>query len=1087
MRNNTVVAIITHRTSTLDTLPNALNQSEIGFASDANRLFIGNPNNPEMQTRTVFPYQNVEILTEFSELNNYVKYSYVNNIDTAAGETDRGNLIEQIPILIECSEYLVSETAKKVVLNGVEIDIPENTSLADLIGLINVKSEQSYVTASSVDDVSLYLFCTRPELIIGGSADILNVLGVPAEHKTLSEFLPQRKLVEKLDDTLYITDYGIKPNRGNDVSKELATALVGVYGRYPDAQFKREVFFPAGTYLLEGSNTGKDYSIPLLSGTNLRGEGIDRTIIQSDETLFDSYIFQSMDANHNYAGGIGYKSDGVAAENIILRDMTIICNSGKGVFLLRNTKNVVLQNVRVVGGSSGDTIKIYGDGGEGLSQDILIDGSKIERGNRALVIEKNTKNILVNNTMFSDSNENFVVVGTEEINDCNVRAVSFDNNIFTNSNSTTVLNQVYGGSEYITFTNSTFDKEVSEYTGSAPHPFNAEFNASGKNYTDTLDPTTDTRKVLQFRFRQPQWVYLDKLITSKGVLGINVRDNEEEIPVSEKQFLDVVVRTDTDATGAVSEKLDINVAGTPDVVDMNIVNNKGGLSVTADKNIVLDSTNGYIVAKSDIDLVDNALTNQSGIGNLTFKTTDDKIVVIEDVDPTKPYASRANNVGNAVVTVDMLNGSGYTYSYEIAAKDAQLSDGVVLVDDLATKYQDGLKLKSIELNFKTRNHLVKQYAVSDAVKYESGYEYYTGDVIKGEGATPAYYVATGDFTATYDTAVDGVAGGEALKLVGTDVVNGAKFVDILVEDAETNKFYAFGAIYDLTGKANQTIDCSRVDTFNTSVKNYAPFMTLNKGDIVEYQDNLYKAVNPTVDTVTAWDEVLPELDLTTATSVTKLEITTTNALDAGVIFSEVNEEGNAIYYKIVNGELSEIVEDKVSTAELIIQNGNPISEVNALTSLPFAGKNLNPVIAVVMEDLGVVSNASYVCTYKHLVDEVETEATLNSGVVKVFDPGYIKDDADARILWLHNPDKFEKLNTSVGYSYEITGANGVKTIAEKTTVEGGVSVDLTELNISKAKVYLRFFDSEQNLLQITETNYGLFSTFEVQIILEAYK
>ena len=273
MRNNTVVAIITHRTSTLDTLPDALNQSEIGFASDANRLFIGNPNNPELQTRTAFPYKNVEILTEFSNLTNYVKYSYMNNIDTVEGETDRGNLIEQIPILIVCSSYTPSAESKEVVLNGVSIQIPANANINEVVVAINAKSGESFVTASSINGESLFLFCTRPSLEIGGSADIMTILGIPADSQSLSELLPERKLNEKLDDTLHITDYGIKPSTGKDVSRALATALVGIYGRYSDNQFKREVFFPAGTYQLNGNNSN-DFSVPLLSGTNLRGEGI---------------------------------------------------------------------------------------------------------------------------------------------------------------------------------------------------------------------------------------------------------------------------------------------------------------------------------------------------------------------------------------------------------------------------------------------------------------------------------------------------------------------------------------------------------------------------------------------------------------------------------------------------------------------------------------------------------------------------------------------------------------------------------------------------------------------------------------------
>lgn len=1075
MRNNTVVAIITHRTSTLDTLPDALNQSEIGFASDANRLFIGNPNNPELQTRTAFPYKNVEILTEFSNLINYVKYSYVNNIDKVEGETDRGNLIEQIPILVVCSAYTPSAEAKEVILNGVTIQIPANANINEVVVAINAKSGESFVTASSTNGESLFLFCTRPALEIGGSADIMTVLGIPADRQSLSELLPERKLNEKLDDTLHITDYGIKPSTGEDVSRALATALVGIYGRYSDNQFKREVFFPAGTYQLNGNNSN-DFSVPLLSGTNLRGEGIDRTIIQSDENLFDNYLFQTMDSLHEYANSTAYISNGIAASDIILRDMTIICNAGKGALLLRNAKNVILQNVRIVNGSSGDTIKVYGDGEEAVSSDILIDGCQIEGGNRSFVIEKNVKNVLVSNTRFQGSNENFVIIGSDDIANCNVRAVSFNNNIFTKSNGTNVLNRVLGGTEYITFTNSAFDKDVSEYTNAAPHPFNDDYNASGKNYTDTLNPTTDTRKVLQFRFRQPEWVYLNQLITSKGVLGINVRENDEEIPASEKQFLDVAVKTETLASGEELKHLELSVEGTPDTVDMQIRNKKGEILLSSKGDLTLESTGNEIVAKSDIDLNDNTLSNAKGAGNLTLKTTDDKIVVVEDVDPTKTYGERANSVGNALVTVDMLKQFSDKFSYELTP-ESSIIDGMLLVDDLSNKYRSGLKLKFIELNFKTRNHIVKQYATEDAVKYMKGHLYYAGDVVKDTITPATYYVATSDFEAAGSSISEGIASGEALKKIDDSMSNSAKFADVVIRTA--NGDYNIGSRYDLLGNSSLTIDASMVDVFNTDVNSYNPAVSYKTDDIVEYQDCIYNAIDPKITTITSWEESLPDLELGDATSVSSLTFTVSNALDSAVLFFGI-KDGRSVYYKIENDSLVEIPIEEL-TAEVILQQGNSVTEINAMAELPFAGEVLTPIVAVLIENLNDVSTGKYDCKYKHLVDSVEVEEQLTTDPVIIFDPSYVADTKDNRVLLLHNPDKFERLNSEIGYSYQITGANGVK------KYESGALVDLSDIDISNALIFIQFFDDAGTKLTVTSDNYALFPTFKVNVVLGVYE
>ena len=104
-----------------------------------------------------------------------------------------------------------------------------------------------------------------------------------------------------------------------------------------------------------------------------------------------------------------------------------------------------------------------------------------------------------------------------------------------------------------------------------------------------------------------------------------------------------------------------------------------------------------------------------------------------------------------------------------------------------------------------------------------------------------------------------------------------------------------------------------------------------------------------------------------------------------------------------------------------------------------------------------------------------------------FVPDYIKDDADARILWLHNPNKFERLSSETGYSFELTGANGVKELPTKETVNGGTMVDVSDIDLSAASLYVRFFDGERNLLTPTAENYSLFPTFKVNVVLGVYE
>lgn len=77
-KNTKQIALIQNRHGKLNELPKQLSTSELGFADDENRLFIGNPENPILKERyesNTFPYGNVEILTEFSELTTQIKYS----------------------------------------------------------------------------------------------------------------------------------------------------------------------------------------------------------------------------------------------------------------------------------------------------------------------------------------------------------------------------------------------------------------------------------------------------------------------------------------------------------------------------------------------------------------------------------------------------------------------------------------------------------------------------------------------------------------------------------------------------------------------------------------------------------------------------------------------------------------------------------------------------------------------------------------------------------------------------------------------------------------------------------------------------
>ena len=83
VKNTKQISLMQQRHGKLNELPKQLSTAQFGFADDTNGLFIGNPDHPTLIDRyesDEFPYGNVEILTEFSDTTNLIKYSpWMNN------------------------------------------------------------------------------------------------------------------------------------------------------------------------------------------------------------------------------------------------------------------------------------------------------------------------------------------------------------------------------------------------------------------------------------------------------------------------------------------------------------------------------------------------------------------------------------------------------------------------------------------------------------------------------------------------------------------------------------------------------------------------------------------------------------------------------------------------------------------------------------------------------------------------------------------------------------------------------------------------------------------------------------------------
>lgn len=369
-RNTKEVALIQIRSGKLGEMPKALHQSEFGLAKDANRLFIGNAANPALKNREVFPYQNLELLTEYSELKDYFKYSYENNITSIPGDSNvtRLELKEFLPIVVSCqstSEESITIPAGVLKINDVEIVIDHQiTDMYEFIEIVNSYASgtptrnptNTYATIFPGDRVITFI-CLANNLKLEGD-EIKDAIGYP-NNVGYDVSMPIRKVTEKLDDNLHISDFAIKGD-GENVSKQIFDALVEVYKNYNDPQFFRDVFFPAGDYeynmVNDSENAPYFTPFPLISNLHVHGEGIDRTILNNETT---NSLLCCIDDNFNAEyGNSGYGS-GKLPSNILIEDVTF---SGKSLELARliGCSNVTFNRVKFIGNGNNKLFEIRG-------------------------------------------------------------------------------------------------------------------------------------------------------------------------------------------------------------------------------------------------------------------------------------------------------------------------------------------------------------------------------------------------------------------------------------------------------------------------------------------------------------------------------------------------------------------------------------------------------------------------------------------------------------------------------------------------------------------------------------------------------
>lgn len=844
-RNTKEISLIQIRSGDLAQLPKALHQAEFGLAKDQNRLFIGNAINTYLANRTSeFPYQNLEILTEFSELKDYFKYSYENNILSVNGETKRSDYKEYLPIVVNCIGTNEIPEDSSIKINGVEVFFKAKDGISEIIDKINEVSDETHTYATMLSGTqTLTIICFLASLSVEDTGDVSivnDVLGFPSTYNA-NILMPTRKITEKLDDFLNITDFDIKGDGQTNNCDKIFYALIEVYKNFKDSQFYRNILFPAGTYkfnrkILDGTTSYVYYPFPLISNLKVHGEGIDRTIIEAS-TDYTTFLLNSVDDNLMIASTVDYGRNNKYPSNIVIEDMTFKSNAK--ICNLSSISDITFNRVKFYCDGTSDLVSIVGEEGY-ESCNITFNECIFEGGNRSIFASEFAKNITITNCKFINSYGRAIEIG-EDNSDNPVYGVNISSNIFTNcytsasAEKDNCIIKLGKNAQYVSIHQSIFDKEVVERTGLVI-PYKDYDGENRKNYIDTLDPNTDSKKILRFNFTQPQWEFLNYLCNSDGevVLAIDGQDSDITAPNGLN-----ITQDDYSVT--------IKSVGSGDVIieqnnDSNLILGKG-----TDGN-----SNGSVVLNKTLDINDNKITNENGVENVVFKPAPDKFLEIESNTYTAtPYEQiilgqdnaipNVAYVENAVATSAILRLNSSALEPLVGTNNPTLE---ITTFDKAT-YGDNVYLKNISIN--VRKPFYKSYEFkSQAIDYIKDYTYYSGDVVKGileSGSEETYGVVKNTHIAS-SSFYDAVNVEDKIDVLSNDDLSDINYIDIIAKD-ENGDIYSLTRTYkpnlfNYNTKFNYTANITNTNTFGYNAPSVYEPKKYNENQVtLSHQDKMF--------------------------------------------------------------------------------------------------------------------------------------------------------------------------------------------------------------------------------------------------------
>lgn len=782
-KNTKQIALIQHRRGQLSELPTELNEGEFGLALDTNQLFIGNSNNEKLSKRieeNMFPYGNIEILTEFSDNLQKIKYTYKSNTD----------VIARLPIIIYGSaSNPILPANSSIIINDVEIYFKNNSNIQTIVDTIN--SESKEVKAFIFNNSYLGLISTGTEIYIEdgivNKTSNIKILGISEDsfYAKTSEILPERTLQETLDDYCSIKSFGAKGDGIVDDSENIYNAILAINKAGAEPQYYRTIFFPAGVYKISSK------SIPMPTGIHLKGEGIGRTVIKSQD-IYNSLVM-SMDDNFNYLNSISFGKNSSQIKYVYIEDMTFDISSDtiSSLLSLGSSDYVVFKNVEFIGNSNSNIVHITNSSYLNTSFNILFENCIFNNAYNGIISSSNIEHIVIKNCVFKNIAREAILFNNSDYKIINS---IIDGNIFTNcGNVSNIIISLAKNCEYVSVINNKFDENVSNGSSAIkPYISNSELT-----YTDILDPSTDTKKLLQFKFTQPLWEYIDYLMNPNGeyilksVYETIIKDGQEIIPplqngliinqgdetnnntiTIDSSLLYGNINVNSGAYGNInigknntnSSFNDYNINKQYQINDIvqNVENEKYVLykCITPNTGESLSNEtywqkigeyNPYIIFHKPIDINDNSITNNGLNGDINFIVKDSGILTItnDSENGIDDYNNKISSVLNAIPTVKYVNTTAQATVNKIINFNT-IYDGHTNKYDLVyfdpMKYGDIVNLDKLSINVR-RPYYSIQDGIDNALNWKHGIRYYIGDVIY-DASEEKYFVCYEDHFST---------------------------------------------------------------------------------------------------------------------------------------------------------------------------------------------------------------------------------------------------------------------------------------------------------------------------------------------------